>query len=172
MKKHLLSLAISCLAAATLRADVVYQDSFNYFDGPIVLNGTNANGTTNWFHTGTATTTDFFVKNHRAEISASPARAEDVHCNFSTFTNTQTILYSSFTVNCSNLPPAAPSTYFAHFYVNGTTFHARVFAMAGSLANTWRLGISGVAGSPTQTVTIDLATNINYQVVTKWNPTT
>jgi hypothetical protein len=172
MKKHLLTLAISCLAAATLRADIVYQDSFNYFDGPIVANGTNANGTTNWFHTGTATASDFFVRNHRAEISASPARAEDVHCNFSTFTNTQTILYSSFTVNCTSLPPAAPSTYFAHFYVNSSTFHARVFAVAGSLANTWRLGISGVAGSPTQTVTIDLATNINYQVVTKWNPTT
>jgi CHRD domain len=172
MKKHLLTLAISCLAAASLRADIVYQDSFNYFDGPIVANGTNANGTTNWFHTGTATASDFFIRNHRAEISASPARVEDVHCNFSTFTNTQTILYSSFTVNCTSLPPAAPSTYFAHFYVNSSTFHARVFAMAGSLANTWRLGISGVAGSPTQTVTIDLATNINYQVVTKWNPTT
>lgn len=172
MKKYLIAIAISCLAAASLRADVVYTDSFPYFDGPIVVNGTNANGTTNWFHTGTATTTDFFVKNHRAEISASPARAEDVHCNFSTFTNTQTILYSSFTVNCTNLPPAAPSTYFAHFYVNSTTFHGRVFAVAGSLPGTWRLGIAGAAGTPSQILAVDLATNTDYQVVTKWNPTT
>jgi len=171
MKKHLLTFAITCLAAASLRADVVYKDSFPYFDGPIVVNGTNANGTTNWFHTGTATAADFFVKNHRAEISASPARAEDVHCNFSTFTNTQTILYSSFTVNCTNLPPAAPSTYFAHFYVNGTTFHGRVFAVAGSLPNTWRMGIAGAAGAPSQIIALDLATNTDYQVVTKWNPT-
>jgi hypothetical protein len=171
MKKHLLTIAISCLAAASLRADVVYKDSFPYFDGPIVVNGTNANGTTNWFHTGTATTTDFFVKNHRAEISASPARAEDVHCNFSSFTNTQTILYSSFTVNCTNLPPAAPSTYFAHF-VNGNTFNAKVYAVAGSLPATWRLGIAGAANTPSQILAVDLATNTDYQVVTKWNPTT
>lgn len=176
MKKYLLTLAVSCLAAASLRADVVYQDSFNYFDGQIVVQGTNANGTTNWFHTGTATTPDFFVRNHRAEIGSSsatiyPTRAEDVHCNFSTFTNTQTILYSSFTVTCTSLPPAAPSTYFAHF-VNGNTFNARVFAVAGSLPGTWRLGISGAAGTPNQILAADLATNTDYQVVTKWNPTT
>jgi len=171
MKKQLFTLVISFLAAASLRADIVYQDSFNYFDGPIVVNGTNANGTTNWVHTGAATATDFFVKNHKAEISASPARAEDVHCNFSSFTNTQTILYSGFTVNCTNLPPVAPSTYFAHF-VNGNTFNARVFAVAGALPNTWRMGIAGAAGTPSQILTVDLATNTDYQVVTKWNPTT
>lgn len=175
MKKYLLTLAISCLATASLRADVVYQDSFNYVDGAIVVTGTNANGTTNWFHTGAATTTDFFVRNHKAEVASSsatiyPTRAEDVHCNFSTFTNTQTILYSSFTVNCTSLPPAAPSTYFAHF-VNNNTFNAKVYAVAGSLPGTWRLGIAGAANTPSQILAVDLATNTDYQVVTKWNPT-
>jgi Ig-like domain-containing protein len=176
MKKYLFTLVISCLAAASLRADIVFVESFPYSNGTINVTGTNVNGTTNWFlHSGSS---DAFVKNHRIEIASSSAtagfqnRSGDVHRNFTTQTNTQTILYSSFTVNCTNVPPAAPSTYFAHFYVNTTTFHGRVFAVAGSLPNTWRLGIAGAAGAPSQIFTVDLATNTDYQVVTKWNPTT
>lgn len=176
MKKHLLTLAISCLAAASLRADIVFLENFPYSNGTINVTGTNANGTTNWFlHSGSS---DAFVKNHKLEIASTSAtagfqnRSGDVHRNFTTQTNTQTILYSSFTVNCTNVPPAAPSTYFAHFYVSSTTFHGRLFAMAGSLPNTWRLGIAGAAGTPSQIFAVDLATNTDYQVVTRWNPTT
>jgi Immunoglobulin I-set domain len=177
MKKHLLTLAISCLAAASLRADVLYQDLFNYTNGPIVANGTNANGTTNWFHTGGATATDFFVKNQRAEVASSsaaagfPSRSEDVHCNFSTFTNAQTVLYASFMVSCTNLPPVT-STYFAHFYINSSTFHGRVFAQAGALPNTWRLGVSGANNVVNKVFPVDLATNVDYQVVVGWDATT
>jgi hypothetical protein len=176
MKKHLLTIVISCLAAASLRADVVFIENFPYSNGTINVVGTNANGTTNWFlHSGSS---DGFVKNHKYEIASSSAtagfqnRSGDMHRNFTSQTNSQTILYSSFTVNCTNIPPAAPSTYFAHFYVNSTTFHGRVFAVAGSLPNTWRLGIAGAGGAPSQIYTVDLATNTDYQVVTKWNPTT
>jgi hypothetical protein len=164
------------LAAASLRADVVFIENFPYSNGTINVTGTNSNGTTNWFlHSGSS---DAFVKNHRLEIASTSAgagfqnRSGDVHRNFTSQTNTQTILYSSFTVNCTNIPPAAPSTYFAHFYVSSTTFHGRVFALAGSLPNTWRLGIAGAGGTPSQIYTVDLATNTDYQVVTRWNPTT
>src|SRR5439155_18911388 len=163
------------LVILSARADVLYQDSFNYFDGPIIVNGTNADGSTNWFHTGNATASDFLVKNHKAEISATGStngsRAEDVHCNFSSFTNTQTILYSSFTVNCTNLPPAI-GTYFAHFFVSSTTFHGRVYAQAGSLPGTWRLGIAGAATTVSQVLPVDLAPNTDYQVVVQWDPVT
>src|SRR5216117_3263902 len=107
MKKAIIPVLFCLFVLVSARADVIYQDSFNYFDGPIIVNGTNADGSTNWFHTGNATASDFLVKNHKAEISATGStngsRAEDVHCNFSSFTNTQTILYSSFTLNCTNL---------------------------------------------------------------------
>ncbi|HSU55728.1 MAG TPA: immunoglobulin domain-containing protein, partial [Candidatus Dormibacteraeota bacterium] len=123
----------------------------------------------------TATTADFFVNNHKAEISATGgtpvSRSEDIHCNFSTFTNAQTVMYASFTVNCTNLPPAV-GTYIAHFYYNGSTFHAKVFAQApaGVLANTWRLGIAGAANTVNKIFPIDLASNVDYQVVIQWDP--
>jgi hypothetical protein len=178
MKKHLLTLAISCLAAANLRADVVYQDLFNYTNGPIIATGTNANGTTNWFrHSGSTSPSDSLVNNHRLEVASSsaaaglPSRTDDVHCNFSNFTNAQTVLYASFMVSCTNLPPAS-STYFAHFYINSSTFHGRVFAQAGALPNTWRLGIAGSAGTVNKVFPVDLGKNVDYQLVVGWDPTT
>src|SRR4051794_6765683 len=110
MKKNLLALLLSCLAVASVRADVVYTDSFNYVDGSLIAVGT-VGTQTNWFrHSGTASPSDSYVHSHRVEVSASSPstlpRTDDVHCNFSSFTNTQTILYSSFTVKCTNLPPA------------------------------------------------------------------
>jgi len=177
MKKHLLTVLLSCLAVISLRADVVYKDGFNYFDGPIIVNGTNADGSTNWFHTGASTSPDFLIKNHKAEISASSPgsvpRSEDVHCNFSTFTNAQTIMYASFTVNCTNLPPVT-GTYFAHFFANTSGFHARVFAQSSGIvvSNTWRLGISAGSGTVNKIFPVDLAPNTDYQVVIRWNPTT
>src|SRR6266496_192135 len=174
MKKQILTIVTSCLAIAGLRADIVYQDSFNYSNGPIVVFGTNSPTQTNWFHTGSATATDFYVNNHKAEISASGgtlSRAEDVHCNYSTFTNSQTIMYASFIVNCTNLPPAT-GTYFAHFWAGGNNFHARVFAQAGSLANTWRLGVSAAATTVNKVFPFDLVANTDYQVVLEWDPVT
>jgi len=174
MKKVLLTAALSALTVAAVRADVLYSDAFNYFDGPLIQVGTNANGTTNWFrHSGTASPSDSIVKNKRVEISASSPgavpRQDDVHCNFSTFTNTQNILYSSFTVRCTNLPPVT-GTYIAHFYVNSTTFHGRVYAQAGSLSGTWRLGNAGAGGVVSKVFPVDLAPNVDYQVVVQWDP--
>src|SRR5260221_13504616 len=109
-----------------------------------------------------------FVNNHKYEVDSSSsavgARSGDIHRNFTSFTNTQTVVYASFTVSCTNIPPAiASSTYFAHFYVNSSTFHGRVFAGAGTLPNTWRLGIAGAAGTPSKIYPVDLATNTSYQ---------
>jgi len=184
MKKNLLTLCLLSLGLVSSRAALIYKDSFNYTNGPIIVtstNGTAINGapvnSTNWFHTGTATATDFFVNNQKAEISASGGtlnRAEDVHCNFTTGTNAVGIVYSSFTVNCTNLPPAV-GTYFAHFVVAAANvFHARIFAQApaGTLPNTWRLGIAGLSGTVNKMLPVDLATNVDYQVVVEWDPVT
>jgi Ig-like domain-containing protein len=174
MKKNLLAFFALCFCAISVRADLVYKDTFSYPNGPIIQVGTNTDGSTNWFHTGGATAADLLVNNHKAEISATGgtvSRAEDVHCGFpSAFTTAQTIMYASFTVNVTNLPPAA-GAYFAHFWAGGNNFHARVFAQAGSLPNTWRLGVAAGAGSPNQILPIDLAKNTDYLVVLEWDPT-
>src|SRR4051794_20457564 len=165
MKKFLFTpLLLSSLAAGSLRADVVYVDTFSYTNGSIIATGTNGSPAhTNWFrHSGTTAPSDALVKNHKLEVSASSPsavpRTDDIHCNFSSFTNTPTILYSSFTVNCTNLPPAV-GTYIAHFYVNLSTLHARVYAQAGSLPNTWTLGIAGSGGVVNKVFPADLALN-------------
>src|SRR5437870_4259888 len=108
MKKNLLTLLFAFVATATLRADVIFTETYPYVDGPIIQVGTNTDGSTNWFrHSGTALPSDALVHNHKEEVSASSGlvnRTDDVHRNFTTFTNTQTIVYASFTVNCTNLP--------------------------------------------------------------------
>jgi carbon monoxide dehydrogenase subunit G len=183
--KKLLTLLTCAAMTVSLRAAVIYGDSFNYTNGPIIVTSTNGTalngapaGSTNWFHTGTATATDFYVNNQKAEISSSSgttvSRSEDVHCNFTTSTNANEITYASFTVRCTNLPPAT-GTYFAHFLVaTANIFHARVFAQspAGVLPGTWRLGISGANSTVNKILPIDLATNVDYQVVVEWDPVT
>jgi hypothetical protein len=81
-------------------------------------------------------------------------------------------VYSSFTINCTNLPTGAVSNYIAHFYVNSSTFQGRVFSLIGSMPGTWRLGISATNNGVNKTFPADLAPNTDYQVVLKWNPTT
>src|SRR5262245_50505008 len=109
MKKNLLSLALLSLAALTSRGDVIFTESFNYPDGPIVATGTNIDGSTNWFrHSGSASPSDALVKSLHLENTASTGptpRQDDVNrplCNGScTYTSSLQVLYASFTVNCT-----------------------------------------------------------------------
>jgi hypothetical protein len=171
MKKYLLTFAISCLAAASLRADLIWYEGFNYPNGSI----TNVSGGIWALHSGSD---DAFVKNHRLENSGNSStnapRTGDVHRDFCTsactYTNGAQIVYASFTINCTNLPTTI-SNYIAHFYVNTTTFHARVFSIIGTVPGTWRLGISGANNAASKIYPANLAPNTDYQVVVKWNPT-
>jgi hypothetical protein len=172
MKKHLLTFAISCLAAASLRADLIYYEGFNYADGQL----TNTSGGV-WAIHSTSGANDFFVKNHRAEISGNTStnapRQSDVHRDFCTsactFTNGAQIVYASYTINCTNLPTTV-SNYITHFLA-GAAQQAKVYSIIGTKPGTWRLGISGAANSVSTIFPADLAPNIDYQVVVKWNPT-
>ena len=176
MKKVLIALLLSCLAFVSVRAAPLLYEGFNYADGSIT---TNSGGT--WVrHSGSAAAPgDAIVHNHRLENSATGgtlSRQDDVHTNF---TSQAGIVYASFTVNCTNLPNAL-GTYFAHFYVNSSTFYGRVHALVGNggpniptnftaQAKTFRLGISGAFGTATKVFPVDLAMNTDYQVVVGWN---
>src|SRR5580765_712362 len=171
MKKHLLTLAISCLAAASLRADLIWYEGFNYPNGSLTNNSSGV-----WAIHSTTGADDFFVKNHRAEISGNSStnapRQADIHRDFCTgacsFTNGAQVVYASFTINCTNLPTTV-SNYIAHFLAPANTFNARIFSIIGTVPGTWRLGISGANNAVSKIYPADLAPNTDYQVVVKWN---
>ena len=182
MKKLPALVLLSFLAAASVRADVIFQELFNYTNGPIVVTSTNGTGTTtitNWIrHSGSASPSDAIVNNHRLENQATGgslvSRQDDVHRLFpAAYTNGGPIVvYASFILNCTNLPNAA-GTYFAHFYTNSSQFPCRLFALVGTnlcLPNTYRLGIAAYAGGPSVIFPNDLATDQDYQVVMEWDP--
>jgi len=180
MKRYLLTVLFSLATLVSVRADLIWYEGFNYADGPIVATSTNSLGTTtNWFkHSGTANPGDSIVRAKRLEISTSGtglARQDDVNrplcVSACTYTNSGTILYASFTANFTNLPSAG-GAYFAHFQINGTTFPCRIWAWTTgtALPNTYRLGISaGTQTTPNKVIPVDLFTNVDYQVVVKWD---
>ena len=177
MKKLTALVLCSFLAAISLRAAVIWQDTFTYGNGPIIVNSIIGPGTNSvWLrHSGSANPRDSIVNSRRLEVSATGgtvSRADDVHRNFDGYTNTQIQVYASFIVNCTNLPNAA-GTYFAHFATNATIFYGRLFALVGTnicQPNTWRLAISASSSSAYQIFPIDLAMNQDYQVVVGWDP--
>src|ERR1044072_4709242 len=146
MKKILLTLT-ACLTVVSLRADVVFNETFNYVAGPSHLISTNTPGVTNWFrHSGTSSDSLIRSKN----IQVGNGRQDDVNRPFYTggsggYTNSVTNIFASFTVNCTNLP--LTTNYFAHFFRDTLTFHGRVWFAPGNLPNTWRLGVSTTSGT-------------------------
>ncbi len=175
MKKTLVATLLTGLAALSLRADLIWYESFNYVNGPIIATGTNLDGSTNWFrHSGSASPSDAIVSNFKLQNSAtggSLSRSDDVNRKFvDPYTNSTTVLFASFTVNCTNVPTA--SNYFAHFMATSSILQGRVFGLPGTLPGTWRLGVSGAAGTPNKIFPADLAANTDYQVVVSWDPVT
>ena len=146
------------------------------------MTGTNADGSTNWFnHSGN---TDNIVNNHRLEVCSSSAylgltttRTGDIHrffTNSPAWTGAQQVLYASFIVNFTNLPTAA-GAYFAHFYVNSSTFPCRIWAQTNGtvLPNTFRIGVdAGATAPPNKIYPVDLALNTDYQIVIGYCPVT
>ncbi len=195
MKKLTLLILASCLTAIVSRADVIYQETFNYSNGPVSITSTNGTGSTtvsNWItHSGSL---DSYVNNHRLEVSSSSAfggvtvtRSGDVHRNLSMtngspYTNVHQILYASFVVNFTNLP-TVNGAYIAHFQNGSSTFLGKLYALTGNPAqttnnfytqpNTFRLGVAAATtgGNPANKIyPVDLALNTDYQVVMGWDP--
>ena len=198
MKKITALVLLSFLAAASVRADVVWQELFNYTNGPISVTSTNGTGSTtisNWVtHSGNI---DAYVNNNQLEVSSTTAyrgvtvtRSGDVHRNFSLtnncpYTNGQQVVYASFVVTFTNLPMTnTAGSYFAHFLYSGTGFEGKLWGTQGNpgatapanfrgLPNTYRLGVAAAGTSGTyvnKVYPVDLALNTPYQVVMCWDP--
>jgi hypothetical protein len=188
MKKLTALVLLSFLAAASVRANVIWQELFTYAGQPGCI--TNLSGTfpnALWIcHSGSGNP-DAICNGNKEEIMSSSAylgitsgmvRQDDVHRNFATapgspYTNVQQVIYASYIVNFTNLPTAA-GAYFAHFQYSSTGFSGRLWALTNGtvLPNTFRLAISaGTASTPSATYPVDLALNTDYQVVLGLNPT-
>jgi len=161
--RHLLSLLLVFATTAVAPAGVLVFDAFDYPDGNIV---TNSGG--NWIrHSGNGN--DSLVASGRYQISQD--RSDDISNDFAEG-NTGAFLFASFTINVSQLPTTS-GTYFAHFKDETTSnFVARVFLLRrdATLPGTFRLGIANAAASATNIFPMDLATNVDYQVVVGHDP--
>lgn len=163
-KVFFLALAFLTPILAT-RAEVLLYDDFSYPDGNI----TNVSNGLWTRHSGSGG--DSMVFGGKYEIDQ--ARFDDVSRAF-TQPNAGEKIYTSFTLNVSQLPSAA-GTYFAHFKDDGAfNYLARVHIVATNtvVPGTYRLGIANVAGSYSDAVKLfpmDLATNANYQVVVSYD---
>ncbi len=173
MKKFLLATLLACLTTISVRAELIWYETFNYPDGPT----TNVSAGV-WAVHSSSGVNDSFIRNNRLEVSGNTStnapRQSDVNRRFCiadcTYTNGPQIIYASFTIICTNLPTAV-SNYIAHFNAVTGVQQGRVFAMLGTLPGTWRLGISAQGGGVNQIFPVDLARDVPYQVVVGWNPT-
>src|SRR5436190_11529706 len=159
MNKSFAAATVYLILLARSSAQMLLQDSFNYPDGQTTVSSGGL-----WLrHSGSAN--DSFIKSGRLEVFSS--RADDIHRDF---TNTAgSVVYASFIANMSILPNAA-GNYFGH--LNTTNFRCKIFALTGtglSVPRSWRLGISAADNVPSQTVPLDLATNVDYHVVIRYD---
>jgi hypothetical protein len=88
-----------------------------------------------------------------------------------------TVMWASFTVNLTTLPGTTSGTYFAHFEDTNFGFYGRIIALtsnnpaytpdipAVAYPGTYRLGIANDRTAASAVVELDMATNIDYQVV-------
>ena len=201
MKKITALILFSCLTALSSRADVIFQDLFQYTNGPIIATGTNVVGgvlVSNWVRfSGSASPSDLIVNNNRLEVSTTTAnggvtvtRQDDCGrmfsiTNNSPYTNVQQVIYVSFIINFTNLP-TANGAYFAMFKngaATSTFYEGKLWALIGNpaqttnnfatLPNTLRLGVSANNSLlPSKVLPLDLALNTPYQVVLGWDPVT
>jgi hypothetical protein len=162
MKRTILILSLALSLGVSLRAQVYLFDDFNYSDGNIVTNSSGA-----WTnHSGTSG--DSLVQGGRYQIQET--RFDDVNRQLSGYSGG--MAYVSFILNASAAPSTAAGNYIAHFKDNTVSnFYARIFTLGtGSLPGTYRLGVAGATNVANKTFALDLATNLEYQVVLSWDP--
>jgi hypothetical protein len=166
MKKLTVFALFSLLAGMSLHASLLFSDALNYPDGCIETDGL-------WYcYSPASPKLDAYVTNHllilnstNSDAVAAPTNGQGVILPLG-----DTIVYGSFTINCSQLP-STHGGYFSIFMDNTNDQAARIFIDSYNtvVPGTYRLGISDFATSIEDTGTtnypMDLATGITYQVV-------
>lgn len=149
-----------------VRANVLFSDSFDYPDGPIV----GATSSPWQTHSGGGTGNQALVvsgqlllTNHTEDVDA-PLEGQPYTVGGGVS------LYSSFNVTFTQLPSSS-GAYFAHF--NAGSYHRCVVwaSTSGASAGRFRLGIGNTSGSDATSgqLTNDLVLNTSYTVVTRYD---
>ena len=149
--KRLIILAVTVSLVAA-RAEEVFDESFSYDDGPIVVQAADT-----WKnHSGTGEQAEV----SDGKLSLTQAGSEDFHAKLAGGPYKKSsggTLYASFDVEFRELPRGGGS-YFAHFKDKGTGYRGRIIAQAtGAEGGALRIGVtskgkvSGVSGAPQAT---------------------
>ncbi|HEY9509166.1 MAG TPA: endonuclease/exonuclease/phosphatase family protein [Verrucomicrobiae bacterium] len=158
-------LVLSAGIPALTQANLLFNDSFDYTNGALVV-VSDGKWTT---HSGSAN--EIIVASERLQLSGN--NSEDVNAalvgqpyNSGNSTNR---FYASFLVRFTALP-AANGNYFAHFKSSSaTTFAGRLWAFTSEAApGKFRLGISSTKGDGVSAAyPLDLELNTDYRIVTR-----
>ena len=157
--KRITVILFALLATLSLRADIIFQDAFNYSDGLIENDGL-------WqVYSPAVPLGDAFVTNHLLILNQNNSDA--VAAQFTNDTGSS-IIYASFTINVSTLP-STTGGYFASFQDTNFDYVGKVFiGRTGTVVpGTYRIGIDNFASSASSAkyFPLDLATGITYVVV-------
>jgi hypothetical protein len=167
--KTLFTALVVVLTAVGARANVLFSDNLNYPNGSI-------EGAGLWFAYAPATPhLDAYVNNHLLILNQNNYDA--VAAPSTNFVNNTsgTLLYSSFTINVSQLP-SYNGGYLCIFKDNTNDYVSHVFIDTRDtiVPGTYRLGIANFGTSITTAgaanFPLDLATNVTYQVVMSYDP--
>ncbi len=155
MKNTFLILLATLVMAGTSHATLIFDESFDYPDGPLVSGSGGV-----WLHHSGNTPDEVQVAD--GKITVTFHNTEDVNRPLND-TYTEGTLYASFVVNFSELPGSSGS-YFAHF--NSSSFKGRIFATtAGAADGQFRVGVANGDSNPDAVVPTDLSLGQDYLLV-------
>ena len=173
MKRLLQSTLLTAIAIMSARADVAFNEKFDYVDGLSYVVGTNSAGDPNWFvHSGSG---DSYITGNKLTVSMSGSA--DVNHPYYTggasgaLTNELNNMYGSYTIICTNVPTL--TNYHSHFQSSSSTFQGKLWNAPGSLPGPWKIGVTTTTSTigAVKWFPADLATNTEYQVVINWDET-
>ena len=168
MKKLLSFLMLTALAVGSLQAQVLLRHSTNYpyANGPIAGQG-------QWY-VYSSTNNDIVVSNNWIYLSTTNKASVATPTNGFPAANiaNYNVVYASFSLNVSQLPATANGGYFMEFRdnSNNSCCHLFIDTLNTAIPGTYRLGIGNYTTSfgsfnPPNNYTMDLATNVTYQIV-------
>jgi hypothetical protein len=146
--KRLIALAVAAVCAASASpalAALIYNETFSYPDGQL----TTVSGGLWVNHSGTGTFIP--VTSGKITLSQGAGSREDVHRDFGSTLAAGGVIYAGFDVSVSAAAAftgVSNDVYFAHTYVNSTTFPSRVFVTSFGGAD-FTFGLGNATASPT-----------------------
>jgi hypothetical protein len=157
----LAAMAWAASVASSATAAIIYNETFSYPDGQLttVSGGLWAN------HSGTGTF--FQVTGGKTTASQGSGSREDVHRDFGTTLGAGGQIFAAFDVTVNG--PAALSglggdVYFAHTYVNATTFPSRIFVTALN-GSDYTFGLGNLSANPSVIMSTGFTYNTTHRVV-------